>query len=99
MNSDDGVVSCRDPKEGDIFWQKRAGREFAASPIYASGRIYCFVTEGTILTIKPGKEYQLLAETQLGDGFMASPAVVGNELIVRSKSHLYSIGKGGPPRL
>jgi outer membrane protein assembly factor BamB len=99
MNSDDGVVSCRDPKTGDVFWQKRAGGEFAASPIYADSRIYCFGTEGTILTIKPGEEYELLAETQLGDGFMASPAVVGNELILRSRSHLYSIGKGGPPQL
>ena len=41
MNSDDGVVSCRDPKTGEIFWQKRAGGEYAASPIYAGGRIYC----------------------------------------------------------
>jgi outer membrane protein assembly factor BamB len=97
MNSDDGVVSCRDAKTGEIYWQKRAGGEFAASPIYAGGRIYCFSTEGTILTIKPGTEYELLAETELGDGFMASPAVVGNELILRSKSHLYSVGNGAVP--
>ena len=34
---------------------------------------------------------ELLAKSQLGDGFMASPAVVGNELILRSKSHLYCV--------
>ena len=91
MNSDDGVVSCREPKTGDILWQKRAGGEYAASPIYAGGRIYFFSTDGNILTIKPGREFKLLAETRLGDGFMASPAVVGNEMILRSKSHLYSV--------
>ena len=99
MNSDDGVVSCRDPKTGEIIWQRRAGGEFAASPIYADGRIYLFSTEGTILTIKPGTEYEVLAETELGDGFMASPAVAGNEMILRSKSHLYSISKPETPGL
>ena len=93
MNSDDGVVSCRRPETGEILWQRRAGGEFAASPIYAGGRIYMFSTEGTVLTLRPGTKYELLAETELGDGFMASPAVVGNDLIVRSKSHLYLVSK------
>ncbi|MCS7469099.1 PQQ-binding-like beta-propeller repeat protein [Stieleria sp. ICT_E10.1] len=91
MNSDDGVISARDPKTGDVLWQKRAGGSFAASPIYANGRIYAFSTEGDIVTFKPGETYQELAKTTLGDGFMASPAVVGNQLILRSKSDLYLI--------
>ncbi|MCG8652030.1 MAG: PQQ-like beta-propeller repeat protein [Pirellulales bacterium] len=91
MISDDGVVSCRRPETGEILWQRRAGGAFAASPIFADGRIYLFSTEGTILTIMPGEEYHPLAEGELGDGFMASPAVVGNELILRDKSRLYLI--------
>ncbi len=93
MNSDDGVVSCREPATGEIVWQKRAGGEYAASPIYASGRIYFFSTEGNIVTVQPGREFELLAETKLGDGFMASPAVVGNQMILRSRSHLYCVAK------
>ena len=96
MNSDDGVVSCREPKTGDILWQKRAGGEFAASPVYAGGRIYLFGIEGEILTIEPGGQFKSLAETKLGDGFMASPAVVDNEMILRSKSHLYCVSKSAP---
>jgi outer membrane protein assembly factor BamB len=91
MNSDDGVLSARDPKTGDIVWQKRAGGSFAASPVYAGGHIYAFNTDGEIFTIKPGDQYEQVAKTQLGDGFMASPAVVGNEMILRSKSDLYLI--------
>lgn len=93
MTSDDGIISAREPKSGDILWQKRAGGSFAASPIYAGGYIYAFNVEGEIFTIKPGEKYELVAETTLGDGFMASPAVVGNDLILRSKSHLYLIRK------
>ena len=93
MNSDDGVISCRRPATGEIVWQKRAGSEYAASPIYADGRIYLFTTSGEVLTIQPGESFKLLAETKLGDGFMASPAVAGNDLILRSKSDLYLIRK------
>jgi outer membrane protein assembly factor BamB len=93
MNSDDGVISCRKPASGEIIWQKRAGGDYAASPIFADGRIYLFSIEGNILTLEPGDEFKLLAETKLGDGFMASPAVVENDLILRSKSDLYLIRK------
>lgn len=92
MTSDDGVISARNAKSGNIAWQKRAGDGYAASPVYAGGRIYLFTMEGSVLTVQPGNEFKLLAETKLGDGFMASPAIVGNEMILRSKSHLYLIG-------
>ena len=94
MTSDDGVVSARSPQTGEIVWQKRAGGAFAASPVYAGGRVYLFSMEGEVLTLEPGKEFKLLAQATLGDGFMASPAIVENEMILRSKSHLYLIGNG-----
>jgi len=93
MNSDDGIVSCREPATGEIIWQKRVCKEFAASPIFADGKIYLFSTAGEVVTILPGREYQLLHKSKLGDGYMASPAVIGNDLILRSKSHLYLIRK------
>lgn len=91
MNSDDGVLTARDPESGKVLWQERAGGSFAASPIYAGNRIYAFSIEGDIVTFEPGRNYKELAKTKLGDGFMASPAVVGNDLILRSKSHLYLV--------
>lgn len=93
MNSDDGVLSARQAKTGDVLWQKRAGGSFAASPIYAGGKIYAFNVEGEIFTFKASEEYEELAKSKLGDGFMASPAVVGHEMVLRSKSHLYLIAK------
>jgi len=91
MVSDDGIVSCRQLADGKIVWQKRVGGPYAASPIYADGKLYFFGIEGDILTIKSGRNYEMLAHTKLGDGFMASPAVVGDQLILRSKSALYSL--------
>ena len=69
------------------------GGEFAASPVYAGGLIYLPNIEGTIYTVRPGAEFELVATSQLGDGYMASPAVVGNRMILRSKSTLYCVMK------
>lgn len=91
MVSDDGIVSCRRLNDGQILWQERMRGPYAASPIYADGRLYFFSTEGEILTIRSGPTFEKLAETELGDGFMASPAVVGDQLILRSKSMLYGV--------
>lgn len=91
MTSDDGIVTCREPETGEIVWQKRAKGDYAASPIYADGRIYLFSMDGDITTLESGRSYNRLAETKLGDGFMASPAIVNDQLILRSKSMLYSV--------
>ena len=91
MVTSGGILSCIDTKDGRIVWKERVGSDFAASPIAANGYLYFFDAVGKAVVIKPGDEFQKVAVNELGDGFMASPAVVGKALIVRSKTHLYRI--------
>ena len=91
MNSDDGILTCRDTSTGEVSWQERIKGKYAASPIYANGLVYCFGMAGEIVVFEPGSEFRLISESQLGDGFMASPAVAGNTLILRSRTKLYCI--------
>ncbi len=91
MISDSGVISCVDAKTGAAIWQKRLGGAFSASPLFAEGRVYFFGEDGEAPVVAAADTYQLLANNQLGDGFMASPAVFQNSLILRSRSHLYRI--------
>ncbi len=93
MISDSGVISCVDAKTGQSVWQHRLGCAFSASPLYAEGRIYFFGEDGEVPVIAAADEFKLLAENKLGDGFMASPAVYDNSLILRSRTQLYRIGK------
>lgn len=93
MVSDLGVASCVDAATGKAHWTERLGGNYAASPIFAGGRIYFFNEDGDIPVIEAGKEFKLLARNKLADGFMASPAISGNSLILRTKSNLYRIGK------
>ena len=41
--------------------------------------------------VEAGRQFKKLAENTLADGFMASPAVTGKALILRTKTHLYRI--------
>ncbi len=91
--SDEGVATCVEARTGEQVWSKRLGGEFAASPLYADGRIYCFSREGEITVIAPERELKILARNKLEAGFMASPAVAGNSLILRTTQHLYRIAE------
>ena len=85
---DNGVVTCWEAVTGKIVWSERIGGHYSASPLAAGDRIYLFSEEGKTTVLAAGREYKKLAENQLGDGFMASPAVTGNALFLRSRSHL-----------
>jgi outer membrane protein assembly factor BamB len=90
--AEESFVTCVDAKTGEVVWTERVGGKYAASPIYAAGRLYFFDQEGPTRVLKPGRSFELLATNTLDDGFMASPAVSGNSLFLRTKTHLYRIG-------
>ncbi|MSU35716.1 MAG: quinonprotein alcohol dehydrogenase [Pedosphaera sp.] len=88
---DIGIATCWDAVTGSVLWSERIGGNYSASPIIAGGRIYFFSEEGKIVVAAAGPKFEKLAENQLEDGFMASAAVAGKALYLRSKSHLYRI--------
>jgi len=87
-----GILSCLDSSTGKIVWKERIGGDFASSPLAVDGRIYLFSAIGGKTTvIAPGDQLKVLATNVLDDGCMASPAVVGNAMIVRTKKNLYRL--------
>ena len=57
------------------------------------GRIYVSDNDGETFVVKAGKTFALLATNKLGERITASPAISGNELIYRTDSRLYCIGR------
>lgn len=96
MFNDKGIASCVRAADGKIMWQERIRTTFASSPIFDGEHIFAFSEKGQIYAIQPTGEFELVEETELGDGFKASPAVAGNRLILRSISKLYCIN--GKPK-
>ena len=91
MNNDGGIVTAVDAKTGREIWTERIGGNYSASPIFANGHAYFFSEEGKATVIKPGRTFDKVAENKLASGFMASPAVTDNALILRTKTDLYRI--------
>ncbi len=91
MVSDKGIASCVDVKTGEQLGQFRLGGGFSGSPVYADGRIYFAGEEGATYVVEPTPELKILAVNKLDQGCMASPAVVGKALYLRTRTHLYRL--------
>ena len=91
MINDVGILSCIEAKTGSTVWTSRVPGTYSASPVSAAGRVYLFNEDGKSIVFKAGREFMQLGDNLLDDGFMASPAVVGNALIVRTRTHVYRI--------
>lgn len=89
--ADESFVTCLEAATGKVVWSERIGGKYAASPIYADGRLYFFDQQGTTTVIKPGRTLQPLATNTLASGFMASPAVAGKAFFLRTRTHLNRI--------
>jgi outer membrane protein assembly factor BamB len=91
MVNEGGIASCFQTADGAEMWRERIGGEYSASVLYADGRIYCFSQEGKSTVLKAARTFEPLATNQLDNGFMASPAVSGHALYLRTKTDLYRI--------
>ena len=93
MIEDGGVASCIEAKTGAAVWQERVGGEYSASPVDAEGRVYFFDQAGKTTVIEATRQFKVLAENKLHDGFMASPAIAGKAFFLRTRANLYRIEK------
>ena len=91
-----GIAVCLNAKTGDLVWQQRlpAGGDYYASPVAADGKVYLLSEEckATVIAAKP--VYELLGSSELGERCLASPAISGGQIYIRSDNSLFSIGKG-----
>jgi outer membrane protein assembly factor BamB len=91
MVSDNGIASCVEAKTGQLVWTSRLDGSYSASPVSAEGRIYFVSEEGKATVIEAGREFKVIAENTLDDGSLASPALDGRALFLRTRTHLYRI--------
>ena len=89
-----GILSRRDLASGDESagpWRLSGLRDIYASPVAAAGRVYIVDLDGRTLVFQHGDAPRQLAYNQLDDGFAATPALVGDQLILRGQRSLYGI--------
>src|SRR3989442_14206706 len=91
MAADESFISCVEAATGQVVGTERIGGKYAASPIYADGRLYFFSQDGTTTVLKPGRTLEVLATNTLANGFMASPAVSGKAFYLATKTDLLRV--------
>jgi outer membrane protein assembly factor BamB len=87
-----GILSRIDAATGDISYRSRieGGTAFTASPWVSNGKLFCLNEEGKTFVIKAGDKYELLHVNDLDEMALASPALVGDRLLLRTETRLYS---------
>lgn len=93
--NDRGIVWCLDAKTGkEVYGQQRLKPgTYSASPVLADGKLYVTNEDGVTSVIKAGPQFEVLAENDLGEYCLSSPAVSEGQLFIRTSNHLYSIGR------
>jgi len=97
--SDKGIFARYDAKTGNNTYKSRIHPEaynFTASPWAYNDMIFCINEEGKTFVIKAGEEFELLGINSV-DGFtLATPAIAGDRLLIRTREMIYSI-RGSKP--
>ena len=100
---DFGFLNCRDAKTGrEIYDKQRLKTDgtagFTSSPWAYRGRIFCLSEDGDAYVVKAGDAYALERVNSLGEMCMATPAISGNFLIIRTLSNVYCIAERSPEK-
>jgi outer membrane protein assembly factor BamB len=92
-----GVLTAYDAKNGEVRYQQRlAGgtSAFTSSPIAADGKVYLASEEGHVFVLKAGPAFEVLAENDMGESVLATPAVSEGRLFYRTQGQVLAIGAG-----
>jgi outer membrane protein assembly factor BamB len=92
--TDNGILSAYDIATGMRAYQSRLSARagsFSASPVAAAGRIYFTSEDGQVIVVRAGPKFEVVATNDMREVCMATPALSGDLLIVRTKSHLYAL--------
>lgn len=93
MTGDVGVLTITDAKTGERVYQERIGGVYTASPVAGDGKIYLVSEDGETIVLRAGRTPAVLARNRLSARQLASPAISGGRLFIRSDDALYAIGK------
>lgn len=94
---DRGIFARHDASSGERIYRARipeGAGAFTSSPWAYDGKIFCINEEGDTFVISAGDEFELLHVNSLGEMALASPAIVGDRLLIRTQSRLWSIREG-----
>ena len=93
--NDRGVMWCLDAKTGKEVWGQERIKPgtYSSSPVLADGKLYVTNEDGLTTVVKAGPTFEVLAENNLNDYCLSSPAISDSQIFIRTAQYLYCIGK------
>ena len=93
MICENGSVMCLNPDTGEEVWKNKAGsgNSYIASPVASDGKIYVIDDQGMVYILRAGSSYELLAQNDLGEICMATPAISGKSIFFRTINQLIAV--------
>ena len=92
---DRGFLAAYDAATGREIYAKHridvGTAAFTASPWASDGKIFCLTESGTTCVIAAGPKFELLGTNELEDSALATPAIVGDRLLIRTAGKLWCI--------
>jgi outer membrane protein assembly factor BamB len=92
VHDEQGILACYDARTGKRQYRERLEGKFTASAAAGDGKLYVTNEDGTTFVIQAGPKFAVLARNALEEYTLASPAIAGKELFLRTEHHLYCIG-------
>jgi outer membrane protein assembly factor BamB len=93
--NDRGIIWCRDAKTGVEIWGSQRVRvgTYSASPVVADGKVYVMSEDGVVTVVEAGPTFKVLAENDMAEYTLSSPAISDGQIFLRTQKFLYCIGK------
>lgn len=90
-----GVMTSLDARSGRVVWQERlqARGAYYASLIAGEGRLYAFSEDGEATVVEAGNSFKVVGTGAVRERTMATPAISGGRLYIRSDASLFAIGR------
>lgn len=92
--NDNGRLAVRDAMTGDLIYRQRVGtgsRTYSASAVAAGGHIYFVSEQGQVTVIEEGDVFNEVARNEMEEVVMATPAISGDRLLIRTVGNLYCL--------
>lgn len=87
-----GVLSVRERLTGELVYQERIDGQYSASAVATKDQLYFAGEDGFVRVVKTGREFEMLGTSELGEPVFATPAIAGDQLLIRTSKHLYCLG-------
>ena len=84
--NDRGIMYCLDAKTGKTVYgpQRLRRATYSASPVLADGKIYITDEDGVTSVVQAGPTFEVLAENDLGEYTLSSPAMSEGQIFLRT---------------